>query len=65
MVEKCDELSTPEHGELYKDSAGQWRWRYVDTNGEITGDSSEGYENKIDCEVQFNQMFPDTELIEI
>jgi uncharacterized protein YegP (UPF0339 family) len=35
--------------ELYKDAAGEWRWRVVAGNGEIVADSSEGYHNRADA----------------
>lgn len=34
---------------LYKDVAGQWRWRFV-TNGRTIADSGEAYFNKADAE---------------
>jgi uncharacterized protein YegP (UPF0339 family) len=27
----------------YQDSAGEWRWRLISTNGKIVADSGEGY----------------------
>lgn len=30
--------------EVYKDSAGEFRWRRIAANGKIVADSSEGYE---------------------
>ena len=35
--------------ELYKDNAGEHRWRFMAPNGNIMAVSSEGYSNKIDC----------------
>jgi uncharacterized protein YegP (UPF0339 family) len=35
---------------IYKDSAGQYRWRYVASNGKTIADSGEGYYNKADCQ---------------
>jgi hypothetical protein len=32
--------------ELYRDSAGEWRWRLVAANGNIIADSGEGYRSK-------------------
>jgi uncharacterized protein YegP (UPF0339 family) len=29
--------------QVYRDSAGQWRWRLKAANGRIVGDSGEGY----------------------
>lgn len=34
---------------LYKDAAGEYRWRFVANNGEIIATASEGYVRKIDC----------------
>lgn len=34
---------------LYKDTAGEWRWRLFATNGKTIADSGEGYKNKADC----------------
>lgn len=35
---------------VYKDSASQWRWKFVANNNKIIADSSEGYHNLSDCE---------------
>lgn len=35
---------------IYKDQAGQWRWRFSATNGKTIAVSSEGYNNLSDCE---------------
>jgi hypothetical protein len=32
--------------ELYRDSAGEWRWRLVHRNGNVLADSGEGYARK-------------------
>lgn len=37
------------HFVVYKDNAGQYRWRFVASNGKIIADSGEGYVNKQDC----------------
>lgn len=34
---------------VYKDAAGEWRWRLVATNKRTIADSGEGYDNKRDC----------------
>ena len=34
---------------LYRDRSGQWRWRYVASNGRTISDSGEAYLNKQDC----------------
>lgn len=35
---------------VYKDTAHQWRWRFVAKNGRTIADSAEGYYNLQDCE---------------
>ncbi|MBI1931269.1 MAG: DUF1508 domain-containing protein [Ignavibacteriales bacterium] len=35
--------------EVYKDNAGQWRWRLIASNGRNIATSGEGYINKHDC----------------
>ena len=35
---------------IYRDSAGQYRWRLVATNGRTIADSGEGYVAKTDCQ---------------
>ncbi|WP_438267404.1 HVO_2922 family protein [Halomarina litorea] len=37
------------HFELYRDEAGEWRWRLVHRNGNILADSGEGYSRKADA----------------
>jgi uncharacterized protein YegP (UPF0339 family) len=32
--------------EVFRDSAGEWRWRLVASNGNIIADSGEGYQSK-------------------
>jgi hypothetical protein len=32
--------------ELYRDNAGEWRWRLLAPNGNIIADSGEGYTSK-------------------
>lgn len=34
---------------MYKDTRGEWRWRYDASNGRTIFESSEGYHNKSDC----------------
>lgn len=36
--------------EVYRDKAGEWRWRRVSSNGDIVADSGEGYVHREDCE---------------
>lgn len=35
--------------QLYKDKAGEYRWRLRADNNEPIADSSEGYKDKADC----------------
>lgn len=32
--------------EVFRDNAGEWRWRLVAGNGNIIADSGEGYQSK-------------------
>jgi uncharacterized protein YegP (UPF0339 family) len=34
---------------IYKDKAGEWRWRRKAANGRITAESGEGYHNQGDA----------------
>lgn len=34
------------HFELYKDRSGEFRWRFIASNGRIVADSGEGYSSK-------------------
>jgi len=35
--------------QIYKDSAGEWRWRLKSSNGRILADSGEGYSSEQAC----------------
>lgn len=35
--------------EMYKDDAGEYRWRLKSGNGKIIATSGEGYKNRGDC----------------
>jgi uncharacterized protein YegP (UPF0339 family) len=48
--------------EVYKDVAGQWRWRRKAANGDIVADSAEGYRKKQDALAQIEIQFPDDEI---
>jgi uncharacterized protein YegP (UPF0339 family) len=39
---------------LYKDTASQYRWRFIANNGRIVADSAEGYYNKTDAQNGIN-----------
>ena len=45
--------------ELYKDKAGEWRWRRVADNGLVLADSGEGYVNKQDAIEMARELFGD------
>jgi hypothetical protein len=34
---------------LYRDTAGEWRWKAIAGNGKTVADSGEGYEEYRDC----------------
>lgn len=36
--------------ELYKDASGEFRWRFISSNGRTIADSGESYKNKADCQ---------------
>jgi outer membrane protein OmpA-like peptidoglycan-associated protein len=36
--------------EFYKDHENKWRWRRTAANGNIVGETTEGYSDKVDCE---------------
>lgn len=41
---------------IYKDEAGEYRWRLKAANGNILADSGEGYKNKDDCITAINSV---------
>ena len=49
MSETCISPKNGDKWEIYKDNAGEWRWRRTARNGEIVGSANEGYKNKADC----------------
>ena len=34
---------------IYKDSKGEFRWRFRGNNSKIVADGAEGYKTKLDC----------------
>lgn len=34
---------------VYRDTAGEWRWRIVAANGRVVADSGEGYKRRGAC----------------
>jgi uncharacterized protein len=41
---------------IYKDSAGEWRWRLKAANGRTIADSGEGYSTKSNCRRAVNEL---------
>jgi len=37
------------HFHIYRDKAGEWRWRLKANNGRIIADGSEGYATESNC----------------
>ncbi len=48
MSESCKDAQG-DTWEIYKDRAGEWRWRRTARNGQIVGSANEGYVNRSDC----------------
>ena len=42
--------------EIYKDSDGEWRWRFKAANGRTVAVSSEGYARRGNCEYSIELM---------
>jgi uncharacterized protein len=38
------------HFNLYRDQAGEWRWRLIASNGNTIADSGEGYTTKANAQ---------------
>jgi len=54
--------------EIYEDNAGEWRWRLVASNGEIIGDSGEGYASKSgarDAVERVQSYAPDADVLDV
>ena len=47
VAEFCVSHTNDDKWEIYKDGAGEWRWKRISIN--IVGSSHQGYENKADC----------------
>ena len=43
--------------QIYKDKAGEYRWRRKAVTGEIVGGSTEGYKNRGDCKNNLERMY--------
>ncbi|WP_254763026.1 amphi-Trp domain-containing protein [Natrinema marinum] len=48
--ERSDDGGRRSRFEVYEDRAGEWRWRLVHWNGNIVGDSGEGYASRSNAE---------------
>ena len=55
---------TDRHVRIYKDSHGELRWSLVHQNGNILGDSGEGYANKADILDTVSASFHDIPIID-
>lgn len=44
--------------EIYKDGAGEFRWRGLAKNNKIVADSGEGYNNRMYCQKMARALFP-------
>lgn len=42
--------------EIYKDTAGKWRWRFV-SNGRIMADSGQGYSSRRNALLAINRFY--------
>jgi uncharacterized protein YegP (UPF0339 family) len=50
--------------EVYRDTAGEWRWRVRAHNGEIVGDSGEGYRRRWYARRAARRAFPGLRCVE-
>lgn len=51
---------TPYFFFVYKDSKGEYRWRFYAPNNRIMANSGEGYKNKADCISAINTICRET-----
>lgn len=49
LAESLSDEAARKSFQVYKDAAGEWRWRLVSGNGRIIAVSGEGYEHRTDC----------------
>lgn len=49
-----------ERVEVYKDAAGEWRWRAKAGNHKIVSESGEGYKNRMYAHKVARSLFPST-----
>jgi uncharacterized protein YegP (UPF0339 family) len=50
--------------ELYRDEAGEWRWRRRASNGQVVSVSGEGYVDRTHAREMAAQLNPDIEIVE-
>ena len=65
---KVNCLSAMPKFEIYKDTAGKFRWRLKAPNGEIIASSGEGYESKDNCKngiMSVKNNVPRAEIVEM
>ena len=48
--------------EFFRDALGEWRWRYIRSNGEPMADSADGCHNRADCVSAAEYLFVETEV---
>jgi uncharacterized protein YegP (UPF0339 family) len=48
--------------QVYRDTAGEWRWRALAGNSEPVADSGEGYRHRVDASAAASSLFPDAEI---
>jgi uncharacterized protein YegP (UPF0339 family) len=49
LAESLSDEAARKSFRVYRDAAGEWRWRLVSGNGRIIADSGEGYEHRAGC----------------
>ena len=49
LAESLGDEAARKSFQVYKDAAGDWRWRLVAGNGRVIADSGEGYQHRADC----------------
>jgi uncharacterized protein YegP (UPF0339 family) len=48
--------------EFFRDALGEWRWRYIRSDGEALADSVHGYLDRRDCVAVAEYLFVEGEL---
>lgn len=52
-----------EYAEIYKDAAGQWRWRAKAANHKIVSEGGEGYNNRMYARKVVRDLFPQARVV--